>query len=408
MPLTDTSVRNAKPKEKSYTLNDLDGLSLFVAASGTKSWHFRFSWHGKQPRISLGTYPELSLKDAREARDLARSQVAKGIDPRLQRRNEKQAAGQAAELTFSAIAGKWAAFRAPRLTAGRQGSVAQSQRYLEKDLLPSLGRLPIAEIGRADVLRVIRSIEQRGAFNVAKKCRNWLNQIFRYAMAEGVIDTNPAADLDIVVTPPPPVKNNPHLSVTELSELLRDLRSYGGSSITAAGVRLLLLTGVRGQELRFATRSQFDLDEMIWRIPPQVVKQLQGKAKTDRSLPDYLVPLSRQAAEEVRKLLAIGGNYRLLLPGRNDPSKPLSENTLNGALKRMGYKDRLTGHGIRGTLSTALHEAGFQSEWVEAQLGHADPNRVRGAYNHAEYLEQRREMMQWWADKLDALEHQAG
>ena len=407
MPLTDTAVRNAKAQEKDYSLNDMDGLSLFVSAKGTKSWHFRFSWHGKQPRISLGTYPELSLRDAREARDKARSLVAKGIDPRLQRRAERHEAGRSAESTFAAVAERWQEFRNPRLTAGRQGSVAQSRRYLDKDLIPALGKLPISDITRADVLGAVRRIEQRGALDVAKKCRTWLNQIFRFAIAEGLTESNPASDLDIMAAPAPAPQHNPHLKLNELPELLRALRAYSGSSITASGVRLLLLTMVRTQELRFAERKQFDLGEALWSIPPEVVKQLQGKAKEDRNMPDYLVPLSRQAVEEVRKLLAIGGNYRLLLPGRNDPNTPISENTLNTALKRMGYEGRLTGHGIRGTISTALHEAGFKSEWIEAQLGHADPNKVRGAYNHAEYLEQRREMMQWWADKLDELERQA-
>lgn len=222
------------------------------------------------------------------------------------------------------------------------------------------------------------------------------------------MDFNPASDLDIVAAVQPPVQHNPILRQDELGAFLLDLRAAGGTLLTLAGIRLLLLTGVRTQELHFAAPDQFDLEHALWRVPPDAVKQLRGRLRTQSgAIPHYLLPLSRQAVAVVRELLPFTGNYRYLLAGRNNPNKPLSENTLNGAIKRMGYGGRLTGHGIRGTLSTALNELGYPSDWIEAQLSHADPNQVRGSYNHALYLEQRRQMMQDWADLLDRLEQTA-
>lgn len=405
MPLTDTAVRQAKPAEKDFTLKDGDGLALFVAANGNKSWHFRFTLHSKPARISLGTYPEISLKEARELRDKARSQVAKGIDPRLERRKAQHTAGIEAANTFEAVANRWYEFKAPRLTDGRKGSAAQSRRYLDKDLIPVLGKIPIADVRRADVLIAVRRVEARKALNVAEKCRTWLNQIFRFAIAEGLLEVNPAADLDIVAAAQPPVQHNPFLTTKELPTFLAALRQFPGLEMTRIAVRLLLLTGVRTGELRAASPDQFDLEAGLWSIPPEGVKQLRARVRTEGGvIPPYLVPLPRQAVEELRKLKTLNGRYRYLFAGRNDPGRPMSENTVNDAIKRMGYEGRLTGHGIRGTISTALNEQGYNADWIEAQLSHAGENKVRGAYNHAQYVEQRREMMQAWADSLDAME----
>jgi len=405
MPLTDTAVRQSKPKEKSYSVNDTDGLSLFVAPGGTKSWHFRFSWHGKQPRISLGTYPEISLRDARALRDEARSLVAKGIDPRVDRRQEKHEAGINANNTFEAVAERWHAFKAPRLTVAVKGESVQSRLYLDKDLIPSLGKIPITEIRRSDVLAAVRRVEARGALHVAEKCRTWLRQIFSYAIAEGLLESNPATDLEIVAAVQPPVKHNPILrGDDELREFLFKLSTFGGSLFTKHAIRLLLLTGVRTGELRAAAPGQFDLDAALWSVPPEGVKQLRSRVRTEGDvIPPYLVPLSRQAVELVRELKSMTGHCRLLFTGRNDPSKMMSENTVNNAIRKMGYEARLTGHGIRGTISTALNEKGYNEDWIEAQLSHVGENKVRGAYNHAEYVEQRRVMMQEWADYLDGL-----
>lgn len=406
MPLTDTAVRQARPAEKSFTLTDANGLSLFVAPSGAKSWHFRFSWYGKQPRMSLGTYPEIGLKNARELRDQARTLVAKGIDPRMQRREDKRAAASGAVKTFEVVANEWHAFKVPRLVVARKGAAYQSRFYLDKDLIPVLGKLPVAVVTRTDVLDAVRRVEKRAALNSARKCRAWLNEIFRFAIASGYLDINPAADLDIVAAKEPPVKHNPMLRQRDLKAFLHTLRGFDCAGYTKSAIRILLLTGVRTGELRHATATQFDLDAALWTIPPEGVKQLRKVIRTKEGgeVPPYLVPLSRQAVEEVHKVHRLTGGYKLLIAGRNDPSKPISDGTVNSALKRMGYEGRLTGHGIRATISTALNEMGYSEDWIEAQLSHAGSSKVRKTYNHAEYVEQRRAMMQEWADYLDNLE----
>ncbi|HRP94941.1 MAG TPA: tyrosine-type recombinase/integrase [Rhodocyclaceae bacterium] len=411
MPLTDTAVRQARSTGKDYTLRDGDGLALFVGANGAKNWHFRFSWAGKQPRISLGTYPEISLKEARELRDHARALVAKGVDPRINRRQERKAALVAASNTFRAVFQAWRGFKSLSLKTGRQSTLSQIDRIFEKDLLPTLGPQSIFDITRGNLLEVLRKIERRRAFTTAEKCRTWLNQLFRYAMVEVELQGNPAADLDIVAMPKPRVKHNPFLRMEQMPALLAKLHRYGGDLTTQLGLRLLLLTGVRTGELRSAAPEQFDLERGLWIIPPENVKQLQEQMRKENKdcteIPPYLVPLPRQAMAIVRELLrAKSPAQRYLLPHRSKPRERISENTLNAALKRMGYKDQLTGHGIRATISTALNELGCHKDWVEAQLSHADPNQIRATYNHAEYVEQRRAMMQDWADRLDQWEMQ--
>lgn len=389
MPLTDTAARQAKPKVKSYSLGDAGGLSLFVDKNGSKAWHFRFSWRQHQQRISLGSYPEITLKEARQLRDQARSLVEKGIDPRQQRRDETFAASANARKTFEVVANEWFAFKAPRMLKAKKGGAVQSRRYLDKDLIPVLGTIPIIEVKRSDVLIPIRRIEARGALCVARKCRTWLKEIFRYAIATGYIDTNPASDLDIVAIKEPPERHNPMLRREELKDFLLTLRDFNGAEYTRSAIRILLLTGVRTGELRYATRSQFDLEAALWTIPPDAVKQLRKviRGRDGDKVPAYLVPLSQQAVNEIEKVYEMTGRYTLLLPGRIDPTQPLSDGTINMALKRMGYEGRLTGHGIRATISTALNEMGYNEDWVEAQLSHAGSGKIRKTYNHAEYVE---------------------
>ncbi len=411
MALTDTAVRLAKPNAKDYSLHDGNGLSLLVSAKGAKYWHFRFSWHGgRQPRISFGTYPDLSVKQARQLRDEARALVAQGVDPRLYRSQKRRAASLAVEHTFKAVFLQWVEFRRHSLKEGRQSSLAQVQRIFNKDVLPFLGKRPISEIQRADLLDVLARIERRKALTVAEKCRTWFNQLFRYALVkiEGM-EQNPASDLDVVALPKPSVHHHPFLRMAELPALLAKLRHYQGNTQTQLGLWLMLLTGVRTCEIRSATPDQFDLQRALWTIPPETVKQLQlemrKKGKRPQDMPPYLVPLSVQAVEIVRYLLAqVRPAQRYLLAHRSDLKQRISENTLNGALRRMGYEDQLTGHGTRATLSTALHEIGYPKPWIDAQLSHADPDKVSAAYNHAEYVEQRRAMMQDWADRLELLE----
>ena len=273
-----------------------------------------------------------------------------------------------------------------------------------------LGKRSIYDIKRPDLLEVIARIERRKALSVAEKVRTWFNQMFRYALVVVPgLEQNPASDLDVVALPLPPANHNPFLRMAELPKLLQRLRKYRGRLQTQLGLRLLLFTGVRTGELRLATPDQFDLDRGLWIIPPEVVKQLQvdmrRKRQLPKDIPPYIVPLSVQAIEIVRHLLEqLKPAQHYLFRHDSELKKRMSENTLNGALKRMGYRDLLTGHGIRGTMSTALNEIGYPKVWVDAQLSHVDPNKVSATYNHAEYVEQRRRMMQDWADRLDLFE----
>ncbi|GBC56642.1 mobile element protein [Stutzerimonas stutzeri] len=410
MALTDVTVRQARATGKDYTLTDFDGLSLAVSASGGKSWHFRYYWVTKQKRMSLGTYPKVSLREARALRDEARALVAKGINPKIDRKQKLQAVRFATENSFKVVYLQWLAHRKLELKEGRQSTLSQIQRIFDKDVLPALGSVSVYDVRRPDLLAVLAFIEQRRAFTTAEKVRTWFRQLFRFAMVkvEG-LDGNPASDLDVVAVPKPPVAHNPFLRLPELPNLLNKLRRYRGRITTQLGIRLLLLTGVRTGELRLATPDQFDLERGLWIIPPEVVKQLQDgmrkRGQRPQDIPPYVVPLSVQAIEIVRYLLEqVKPAQRYLFAHRSELRMRISENTLNGAITRMGYKDLLTGHGIRATLSTALNEFGYPKNWVDAQLSHTDPNKVSATYNHALYVEPRRKMMQDWADRLDLLE----
>ncbi|MBT2298234.1 tyrosine-type recombinase/integrase [Pseudomonas fluorescens] len=407
MALSDTTVRQARITGNDYTMGDTDGLALNVTARGGKIWRFRYYWAGVQKRMSLGSYPQISLKEARARRDGARALVAQGINPYEYRKQQRRAVRFAAEHTFEAVFNQWVEFRRLSLKEGRQSTLSQILRIFNKDVLPTLGGRSIYDINRHDLLDLLSRIEQRKALTTAEKCRTWFNQLFRYALVkiEG-LEHNPASDLDVVALPKPPVTHNPFLRMDELPALMAALRNYGGANQTRLGLRLLLLTGVRTGELRLATPDQFDLEKRLWVIPAEVVKQLQlamrKPGKQTQNVPPYIVPLSVQALEIVRYLLEqVVPAQRYLFAHRSDLSKRISENTLNGALRRMGYADQLTGHGMRATISTALNEIGYPKVWVDAQLSHADPDKVSAAYNHAEYVEQRRTMMQDWANRLD-------
>jgi integrase len=411
MALSDLIVRQAKTAGKRYTLYDNDCLSLMVSVAGGKSWIFRYCWLGKQKRMSLGSYPALSLREARAERDKAQVLLAKGIDPQIERDQLRHAAKLAGEYTFKNVFDAWVEHRRKELKEGRQSTLSQILRIFNKDVLPTLGKMSIYDIRRPQLLGVLAAIEKRKAFTTAEKVRTWFNQLFRYALVivEG-LEVNPAADLDVVAEPKPPVAHNPYLHLPELPEFLLKLRLYNPRGWqTQLGVRLLLLTGVRTGELRLAEPEQFDLDRGLWIIPPQVVKQLQDEmrkaGKRPQDVPPYIVPLSLQAIEIVRYLLGVmRPAQKYLLSHRSELKKRISENTLNKAVQLMGYEGRLTGHGIRGTISTALNEIGYPKIWVDAQLSHSDPNKVSSAYNHAKYVEPRRRMMQDWADRLDLLE----
>ncbi|MDF2792436.1 tyrosine-type recombinase/integrase [Pseudomonas sp. SMSB3] len=407
MALSEMAIRHARVTGKDYTLADSDGLFLNVTAQGGKIWHFRYYWAGRQKRMSFGSYPQVGLRDARARRDEARALIAQGTNPCEQRKQQRQAVRLSSDHAFESVFNQWIAFRRLSLKEGRQSTLSQMLRIFAKDILPHIGDRSIHDITRHVLMELLDRIESRGAFTTAEKCRTWLNQLFRYALVRiPGLEHNPAADLDVVAMPKPPVEHNPFLRMAELPPLLSKLRTYNGGQQTLLGIWLLLLTGVRTGELRLATPDQFDLERRLWIIPPEVVKQLQLKMRKSRSsaskVPPYIVPLSVQAIEVVGLLLErVVPAQRHLLAHRSDLSKRISENTLNSALRRMGFADRLTGHGMRATISTALNEIGYPKAWVDAQLSHADPDRVSASYNHAEYVEQRRAMMQDWANRLD-------
>ncbi|VFR36341.1 Integrase [plant metagenome] len=410
MALTDVVVRQARPAIKPRNLLDGEGLSLFVPVNGRKAWHFRYTFAGRERRISLGTYPEVSLREARELRDQARTQLSKGQNPKLERKRRRHAAILAEEHTFLAVYERWRDHRRLSLDEGRQSSLAQIKRVFTKDVFPVLRHLNMHEITRAHLLDILGRVEKRGSLSVAEKLRTWFGQLFRFAkVVVPDMKENPAIDLDAVAVPLPPVDHNPFLRMPELPAMLQTLRKYRGQLTTQLAVRLLLLTGVRTGELRHAMPDQFDLDRGLWLIPVVRLKQRRQLKRNKRQrlteIPPYIVPLSLQAQEVVCHLLA---TYKpaqaYLVPGQQSLKRPISENTINHALKRMGYEGMLTGHGIRATISTALNELGYPKVWVDAQLSHQDPNRISATYNHAEYVEQRRVMMQDWADRLDLFE----
>lgn len=408
MLLSDTAVRQVKPRDKGFTMKDGGGLALFVSPSGGKSWHFRFMWNGKQLRISFGTYPEVTLQHARRLRDQARELVAQGMDPRHHLKPDADQSDQAKGLSFADVANEWHEFKCGRWsTDSPKGSAYQSRRVLDKDILPYLGSKPFVGVARIDVVTAIKRIETRGALGIAEKARSWVRQIFEFGIASGYRDNNPATGIEAIAAEQPPVRHNPILTKggSDLKHLLLGVTTYSGSIVTQCALWTMLYTGVRTIELRRAAPDDFNFEQMIWRIPPTAVKQLRGRVTKDgKEIKDYVVPLPEQLLPHIRRLFDFTGRrYKHAFPGRNNPDSMISENTLNQAIKRIGLGGRLTGHGVRGTLSTALYEMGYPEHLVESQLSHADPNKSRAAYDHSEFVEERRIMMQAWADYLGSL-----
>jgi len=388
-PLTDTAIRTAKPKDKPYKLSDGQGLYLEVMPTGSKLWRLKYRHGGKEKRLALGAYPAVPLQQVRQRRTDARELLADGIDPSEQKKAAKQI--EVVEgLTFEALAREWHAYNTPRWAAATASKAAA---YLESDLLPALGKRPIRAVSRPELVELLRKIESRGAFNVAKKTRQWLSQIFRFGLAKGVVEGNPATDLDVVAAQAPRTAHHPHVTFAELPELLSKCDAAKIHALTRHAIRLLVLTAVRPGELRAAPWAEFDLDAALWTIPAERMKARRP----------HLVPLPRQAVAALREVQEITGGHALVFAGSNNPERPMSENTVNKALRLAGYEGRQTGHGFRHLLSTELNGRSYNKDWIERQLAHGDTDEMRGTYNHAAYVEQRREMMQTWADSIDAL-----
>lgn len=389
MALTDTALRTAKPRDKLYRLADAQGLCIGVTPSGGKLWRLRYRFDGKAKMLSLGIYPAITLAQARERREAARRMLAQGVDPSAHKQQEKTAAA-AQVLTMELLAREWYDYNRPRWAPATSSKVLQ---YLESDIFPVIGRQPASEVQRPELVELVRKIEKREAFNVARKVRQWLSQIFRFGLAKGVVPGNPATDLDVVAAHAPRTRHHPHVSEGELPELLERLETAQCDITSKIAIRLLALTAVRPGELRLAPWSEFDLDAATWTIPA-------ARMKARRP---HIVPLPRQAVALLRALHELTGTYPLAFPGRNNRARPMSENTVNKALSTMGYEGRQTGHGFRHLLSTSLNSRGYNRDWIERQLAHGDQDSIRDTYNHANYLEQRRGMMQAWADSIDAL-----
>lgn len=389
MALSDTTIRTAKPREKLYRLTDANGLCLEVTPTGSKLWRYRYRFEGKGKMLALGTYPAVTLQKARQKRDEARQLLTEGKDPSEQKKAAKQAL-LADSLTFETLAREWYAYNAPRWA---ESTAYKARLYMENDMIPGIGARPVKAITRPELVELVRKVEARGTLNAAGKIRQWLHQIFRFGLASGVVEANPATDLNVVAAPPKATRHHPHVAFAELPELLGKIDAANINTLTRCAIRLLMLTAVRPGELRQAPWSEFDLGGATWTIP---------KARMKARRP-HVVPLPRQAVAILRQLKEITGDYPLVFAGQQNPGRPMSENTINKALRLMGYEGRQTGHGFRHLLSTELNGRGYNRDWIERQLAHGDNDEIRDTYNHATYLEQRREMMQAWADSIDAL-----
>lgn len=400
--LTVKALESYKAKDKSYRVADGKGLYLHIKPTGSRSWIFRYTKPGgSRTTIGLGPYPAVSAKAARREADTFRELLATGIDPKAQRAEEKEALQRDAN-TFQLVAEEWFAYKLDRGWA--PATAEKCQTYLDKDILPRLGDSAVSLITRHDLNRLMESIEARGAFNVAEKVRQWLRGIFSFAIAKGYLDTNPASELNAVAKKAPQPVHYPYLLEPQLPRFLQLLRQQESQNprtyITVTAAWLVLLTGNRPGVVRFALWQEFDLDNALWSIPAHKMKMRRP----------HLVPLSRQLVVLLRDLHNVTGRNPFLFPGRGNYGKrdgsAISERTIGNLFNKMGYKNRMTPHGSRHTASTILNEHGWNPRWVDAQLSHKEASgpKVRGEYNHAIYLEQRREMMQWYADHLQGLE----
>lgn len=389
MSLTDKSVKAAKPKEKLYRLADERGLCLEVPTKGNKRWRFRYRFQDKAKMISLGSYPDISLREAREERERMRKLLAQSIDPSLSRKQEKESASQS--NNFEALAREWFEKFKVKWTDNHAQTVISR---LENNVFPWLGESPIDDIEPSDILPVLRRIEARGAIELAHRVRGIISQAFRYGVASGKAKRDPAADLQGALTP----RTTQHFpTITdprEIADLLRLIDLYQGHFITRCALQLAPLVFVRPVELRKAEWAEIDFDTEEWRIPGEKMKR-----RTQ-----HIVPLSKQAISILKEIYPFTGDGMYIFPSIRSSKRPMSENTINGALRRLGYtKEEMTCHGFRSMASTRLNELGWNPDAIERQLAHTEEDSVRAAYNHAEHLPERRKMMQTWADYLDSL-----
>ena len=390
MPLSDTKARTAKPKAKPYKLADGGGLFLLVQPNGRKGWRLKYRHEGKEKLISLGVYPDVSLADARAKRDAARTQIAAGTDPSQSRKDAKHKKAIASANSFEVVAREWHKLQAE----GRwsEGHATKTLQGLEKHIFPAIGGRPISEITAGELLAVLKAMQAGGTIDRANRLRQTCGEVFRYGIVTERNDSNPAADL-VRALKPSRQRHFAALTKDQLPEFLQALsKEHRISPITRFGLKLLAHTFVRPGELRQAKWDEFDFEEAMWEIPEDRMKMRVS----------HLVPLSPETLEILEQLRGLTGNAELLFPGRSNIRRPISDNTWRQALHSMGFN--VTAHGFRATASTLLNEMGYRSDAIERQLSHGQRNKVRAAYNRAEYLEERRDMMNYWSAYLAAQE----
>jgi integrase len=390
MQLTDVAVRNAQPKHRPYKLTDQQGLYLLVNRAG-KYFRFDYRFGGKRKTLSLGVYPDVKLKRAREKHGEARKLLENGIDPLHHKKQTKNMLSELAANNFEAVAREWFVKNKHTWTEGHSRTI---DTRLRLNVFPWLGGQPIASITAAELLAVLRRVESRGAIETAHRIKQICGQVFRYAIATGRADRDPSADLRGALSP---VKSKRMATITDpekIGELMRAIDGYEGHFITKCALRFAPLVFVRPGELRHAEWSEINFDTAEWKIPAEKMKMRNP----------HIVPLSRQAAVVLQELQPLTGRGRYVFPSLRSSERPMSNNTVLAALRRMGYaREEMSGHGFRSMASTLLNEQGWNRDAIERQLAHAEGNGVRAAYNYAEFLPERRKMMQAWADYLDIL-----
>ncbi|KZP62971.1 tyrosine-type recombinase/integrase [Enterobacter hormaechei] len=401
MALTDIKVRTAKPTDKQYKLTDGSGMHLLVHPNGSKYWRLQYRFGGKQKMLALGVYPEVSLADARARRDEARKLLANSIDPGDKKKNDKVEQEEA--RTFEQLAIEWHA-------TNKKWSEEHSRRVLkslENNLFPAIGKRNIAELKTRDLLAPIKAVEMSGRLEIASRLQQRTTAIMRYAVQSGLLDYNPAQEMAGAVASSNR-QHRPALELRRTPELLKRIDSYSGRPLTRLAVELTLLVFIRSSELRFARWSEIDFETSMWTIPAEreAIEGIKHSQRGSKMRTPHLVPLSRQALAILKQVHKLSGDRNFVFIGDHDHRKPMSENTVNKALRVMGYdtKVEVCGHGFRTMACSSLIESGLWSrDAVERQMSHMERNSVRAAYIHkAEHLDERRLMLQWWADFLDA------
>jgi integrase len=392
MALTDTAVRNAKAKPKPYKLGDAGGLFLLVQPSGGKLWRFKYRTEGREKKLAIGTYPEISLADARRRRDEARELVATGLDPSREKQQARHRAKVAAANTFGEIAQE---FIDKRKREGLSVSTADKSEYYIARMGPMIARLPIAEIGAPDLLAVLRRIEAKGNYETARRVLQLSGRVFRYAVATARLASDPSRDLRGALTAPQPKHYGAIVEPKRAGELLRAIDGYEGYGLTKLAMQLAPHIFVRPGEMRHADWSEIDLDAGLWIIPAEKMKMRRP----------HQVPLSTQSVEIFRQIHAITGPKGYVFPSIRSRARPMSENTINAGLRRLGFTgDEMTAHGFRAMASTLLNESGkWSPDAIERALAHGDDDRVRAAYHRGAHWNERVAMCQWWSDHIDAL-----